>query len=415
MRTSSDEGRIVESQHDLLVIKIDNSPGKGVDPSVEVEYSDSESPIITTKSGTQPHSTVSGQRNQSTSGHDELWWDEDLDDIPLTSTEPDGADSHIEEILSDQQDEDGEFHDSQSHGEFIEDGQFEDIDGYGGGRIHHDSQGDTDEWEDCETEEYFGTQSSDSSVPRGSKSPSRVYLSPEDTLKIKILNPDAPVFTPISPTSPLSPEMMKTPEGHVKVANWAEEMKTPTSAKNLSFSSASPGSNENSPNLGGKSETPDTVKESSKGDIKEKNNNIKKDNTADGKPVKGEENEESVKSDPLEEKIDEYLKSSDKDSSEACEKVSGGLKETDCDSEMAISDVNDAANDAESTKEGDSKDASEHETDSLRQEREERTSDPSLQEDHSTEKGEAVSAESKEEEGSDDQSKQTKGNNSFSP
>lgn len=239
-----------------MVIKIDNTPGKGGDSSVEVEYSDSETPIITTrKQGQRPHS-IAG--HPTTPGDkDELWWDEDFEDIPLTSTEPDSADAHIEEILSDPQEDD--YHES---GEFIEDGQFEDIDGYHGHLKTQEqiSQGDTDEWEDCETEEYFGTQeSSDSAVVsnKGSKSPNAHHsLSPDDALKLsitgKVLNPDAPVFTPglspTSPLSPLSPEMMKTPEGHVKVENWAAEMKTPvTSPENNISAKASPVSSENSP------------------------------------------------------------------------------------------------------------------------------------------------------------------------
>ena len=339
------------------MIKIDNSPGKGVDPTVEVEYSDSESPVITTtKSITQPHSTVAGQRTQSTSGHDELWWDEDLDDIPLTSTEPDGADSHIDEILSDQQDDDGEFHDSQEHGEFIEDGQFEDIDGYHGNRIGHESQGDTDEWEDCETEEFFGTQSSDNSLPQGQKSPLRSYLSPEDDLKIKILNPDAPVFTPTSPLSPLSPEMMKTPEGHVKVPNWAEEMKTPTTAKNISFSSASPGSNENSPSIEGKS----NAEKQNKSDMS--NKKIEKENKGETEVMKSEEkvtstagavsskdsNKVSGISDSLKDQMQDSLVSSEEKILEKNEE--GGEEESVSESKMAKSAVDSSTADIKSDK-----------------------------------------------------------------
>ena len=225
---------------------------------MEVEYSDSETPIITTRNkGQRPHS-IAG--HPTTPGDkDELWWDEDFEDIPLTSTEPDSADAHIEEILSDPQDD--EYQDSQEQGEFIEDGQFEDIDGY---HAHYKpqeiSQADTDEWEDCETEEYYGTQESgDSAVVsnKGSKSPNAHHsLSPDDALRLsisaanaaKFLNPDAPIFTPgLSPTSPMSPEIMKTPDGHVKIQNWAEEMKSPvTSPENKSIS-ASPVSNEASP------------------------------------------------------------------------------------------------------------------------------------------------------------------------
>lgn len=222
-----------------------------------MEYSDSETPIITTrKQGQRPHS-IAG--HPTTPGDkDELWWDEDFEDIPLTSTEPDSADAYIEDILSDTRED--EFHDSQEHREFIVDGQFEDIDGYHGRIKVKDqvSQGDTDEWEDCETEEYWGSQVSSDSTGLGSKrtkSPNINHsLSPEDALRLNValaqknLNPDAPEFTPTSPLSPLSPEMMKTPEGHVKVGNWAEEMKTPTSGeKNLSFKSASPDSKEVSP------------------------------------------------------------------------------------------------------------------------------------------------------------------------
>ena len=332
----------------MLVIKIDNSPGKGVDPSVEVEYSDSESPVITTtKSVTQPHSTVAGRRTQSTSGHDELWWDEDMDDIPLTSTELDSADCHIAEILSDPQED--QYHDSQEHGEFIEDGQFEDIDGYHDNRVGQESQGDTDEWEDCETEEFIGTQSSEGSLTQMNKVSLKNFLPEEDNIRINInLNPDAPAFTPTSPTSPLSPlspGMMKTPEGHVKVSDWAEEMKTQTSAKkNISFSSTSPGSNESSPD--GKAgfenqgktgdENEQTVKDNSdvKLDIVEKG----KDDTAGAMSKKdfgvSERNGDSV----------------EKSASDTSEAKKRGLERSDSKSEMAKSDDNNLTVNTESNK-----------------------------------------------------------------
>lgn len=278
-----------------MVIKIDNTPGKNGDSSVEVEYSDSETPIITTrKQGQRPHS-IAG--HPTTPGDkDELWWDEDFEDIPLTSTEPDSADAYIEEILSDTHED--EFHDSQEHGEFIEDGQFEDIDGYHGHPKvpEHVSQGDTDEWEDCETEEFWGSQASTDSAglgSKGTKSPANHSLSPEDALRLNVknLNPDAPEFTPTSPLSPLSPEMMKTPEGHVKVANWAEEMKTPSSGeKNISFKSASPASNEDSPK--GTKESLTSLPRRIENDFESPK---KDDNQSQGKKADETENEDNKK------------------------------------------------------------------------------------------------------------------------
>ena len=263
-----------------------------------MEYSDSESPVITTtKSVTQPHSTAAGRRTQSLGGHDELWWDEDMDDMGLTSVELDSADTHIAEILSDPHG-DEVYHDSQEHGEFIEDGQFEDIDGYHGNHgVRQESQGDTDEWEDCETEEFIGTQSSEGSLTHvANKVSLKNFLPPEEDIRINInLNPDAPIFTPVSPSSsvssplsPLSPGMMKTPEGHVKVPDWAAEMKTPTSVKkNISFSSASPGSNTSSPDgkadTESKSKAGDANKETVKDKSDEKTDIVDKgkDDTAD--------------------------------------------------------------------------------------------------------------------------------------
>ena len=89
------------------------------------------------------------------------------------------------------------------------------------------SQGDTDEWIDCTSEEICSTSQSQTSN--------------EADLRVNVhLNPDAPEFMPSSPVMPLSPESNKTPSGKEKVANWREtEMKRKNRSPRTSESSRS--------------------------------------------------------------------------------------------------------------------------------------------------------------------------------
>lgn len=169
VRTYSGEDRHVECKKDLLVIKVDNTPGKKSD-QVEVEYSDGEN---------EPHSGDQAEANQKKAGPhaEELWWDEEGDDIGL---ELQGISA--EDEIFEQKELFDDYHEDGLDGR----GCFEDAPG-------HPSQGDEDEWEDCTTSEDFSTDRSQSqtSVSDDLNSPLKVNL-----------NPDAPVFTPTSPISP---------------------------------------------------------------------------------------------------------------------------------------------------------------------------------------------------------------------
>ncbi|XP_061172773.1 coiled-coil domain-containing protein 9-like isoform X3 [Saccostrea echinata] len=169
VRTYSGEDRHVECKKDLLVIKVDNTPGTKSD-QVEVEYSDGENEA---HSGdhTAAHHKKAGPHAE------ELWWDEEGDDIGL---ELQGIPA--EDDIFEQKDLFNDY-----HGEgYDKNGHFEDAPG-------QTSQGDDDEWEDCTTSEDFSTD----------RSQSQTSVSDDLTSPLKVnLNPDAPVFTPASPTSP---------------------------------------------------------------------------------------------------------------------------------------------------------------------------------------------------------------------
>ncbi|XP_061164923.1 uncharacterized protein LOC133173868 [Saccostrea echinata] len=167
--TYSGEDGHVDCKKDLLVIKVDNTPGTKSD-QVEVEYSDGENEA---HSGdhTAAHHKKAGPHAE------ELWWDEEGDDIGL---ELQGIPA--EDDIFEQKDLFNDY-----HGEgYDKNGHFEDARG-------QTSQGDADEWEDCTTSEDFSTD----------RSQSQTSVSDDLTSPLKVnLNPDAPVFTPASQTSP---------------------------------------------------------------------------------------------------------------------------------------------------------------------------------------------------------------------
>ena len=172
-RTISGEERNVENQDDLLVIKIDNSPGKTND--VEVEYSDGES---------TPHESGVKPRSSTTQAADELWWDEEADDVSLSLV----GDSHEgiapeDDIFEPKDLFDGSLEEDHDGLEFHNDGYEE------AHVIGPTSQGDTDEWEDCEEEDVTSKASQDSAS--------------------RNLNPEAPEFTPSSPGAVISPDVLK--------------------------------------------------------------------------------------------------------------------------------------------------------------------------------------------------------------
>ncbi|XP_022330670.2 uncharacterized protein LOC111128977 isoform X5 [Crassostrea virginica] len=169
LRTYSGEDRHVECKQDLLVIKVDNTPGKKSD-QVEVEYSDGEN---------EPHRGDQAEANQKKAGPhaEELWWDEEGDDIGLELQGIAAEDDIFEQK---------ELFDDYPHEGYDKNGCFEDAPG-------QTSQGDEDEWEDCTTSEDFSTD----------RSQSQTSVSDDLTSPLKVnLNPDAPVFTPTSPISP---------------------------------------------------------------------------------------------------------------------------------------------------------------------------------------------------------------------
>ncbi|XP_062578451.1 coiled-coil domain-containing protein 9-like isoform X2 [Saccostrea cucullata] len=181
VRTYSGEDRHVECKKDLLVIKVDNTPGTKSD-QVEVEYSDGENEA---HSGdhTAAHHKKAGPHAE------ELWWDEEGDDIGL---ELQGIPA--EDDIFEQKDLFNDYHGE----EYDKNGHFEDAPG-------QTSQGDDDEWEDCTTSEDFSTD----------RSQSQTSVSDDLTSSLKVnLNPDAPVFTPASPTSPspLAAKVSKEPK-----------------------------------------------------------------------------------------------------------------------------------------------------------------------------------------------------------
>lgn len=169
VRTYSGEDRHVECKKDLLVIKVDNTPGKKSD-QVEVEYSDGEN---------EPHCGDQAEAHQKKAGPhaEELWWDEEGDDIGL---ELQGISA--EDEIFEQKELFDDYHEDGLDGK----GCFEDAPG-------QPSQGDEDEWEDCTTSEDFSTD----------RSQSQTSVSDDLSSPLKVnLNPDAPVFTPTSPISP---------------------------------------------------------------------------------------------------------------------------------------------------------------------------------------------------------------------
>lgn len=245
--SGGDENRQVDCSQDMLVVRIDNSPGKESD-MVEVEYDDT----ITAPAGTP--STSCAQTST-----DELWWDEEADDAILLTGLVD--DSDLFDSLTDEQ----------SNLQLVHNGnrvnQDEEEDHLSGRQSSHiTSQGDTDDWVDCSDDEEFyasneelqslsledgdvvncqdmkiavdnkkeeddmaarqielekSTISEKEKSEKSSESTPRVSSERETTpLRLECQKP----VQQTSPTSPFSPEMMKTPPGHVKVDNWAVEV-----------------------------------------------------------------------------------------------------------------------------------------------------------------------------------------------
>ncbi|VDI42469.1 Hypothetical predicted protein, partial [Mytilus galloprovincialis] len=202
--TSSGDDRVVNCDSDLLVIKLDNTPG---DNSVEVEYSDGETPV-------RKSSTVKQKRGEATgtathgAQTEELWWDED-DDLTMSLIQ-DGLEG--DDILE--------------HRPLFDDGEH---------KGDEDTQDlvvgeDEDEWEDCDDDSFYSTEKSQNSTDSREG-----YHGNQLTVNTQ-LNPDAPEFTPTSPlSSPNSrsprEKRLKTKHGQNGQRSKAEEQNKSSSKK----------------------------------------------------------------------------------------------------------------------------------------------------------------------------------------
>ncbi|XP_076100279.1 uncharacterized protein LOC143069489 isoform X7 [Mytilus galloprovincialis] len=202
--TSSGDDRVVNCDSDLLVIKLDNTPG---DNSVEVEYSDGETPV-------RKSSTVKQKRGEATgtathgAQTEELWWDED-DDLTMSLIQ-DGLEG--DDVLE--------------HRPLFDDGEHKGDEDTRDLVVGEDE----DEWEDCDDDSFYSTEKSQNSTDSREG-----YHGNQLTVNTQ-LNPDAPEFTPTSPlSSPNSrsprEKRLKTKHGQNGQRSKAEEQNKSSSKK----------------------------------------------------------------------------------------------------------------------------------------------------------------------------------------
>ena len=176
--TSSGDERVVNCHSDLLVIKLENTPG---DNSVEVEYSDGEVPVGKSPRG-KPGAPGGGTATHGAQT-EELWWDED-DDLTMS-------------LVQDGLEED----DVLEHRQLFEDA---DQGAHSNQEIVVDE--DEDEWEDCDDDSFYSKSQTSTDSREGF-----------GQLKVNTqLNPDAPEFTPTSPLSPPSPRSPREKRQKIK-------------------------------------------------------------------------------------------------------------------------------------------------------------------------------------------------------
>lgn len=225
----ANDSRKVECTRDLLVVKIDNSPGAGDD--VEVEYSDtdaiagkavgnSSASIAVPTCQTLSHASATSSYSKSCPTHsstapaEKMWgtiqensWDQSQ------AAKQNGERHHEDEdeedvMLEDEYIEDGELYE----------GMYEDADNDPHYSLMH-GMGEGDEWEECAEDEEYYVDGND-----------LVYNDVEKThepLRVECqLNPEAPAFVPTSP------ELIKTPPSNADNLKWVSEI-----APNISKSS----------------------------------------------------------------------------------------------------------------------------------------------------------------------------------
>ncbi|XP_052106984.1 uncharacterized protein LOC127739342 isoform X3 [Mytilus californianus] len=218
--TSSGDDRVVNCDSDLLVIKLDNTPG---DNSVEVEYSDGEAPVRKSSNGKQKRGGATGTASHGAQT-EELWWDED-DDLTMSLIQ-DGLEG--DDVLE--------------HRPLFDDGEHE-----GEEDTHELVVGDDeDEWEDCDDDSFYSTEKSQTSTDSREG-----YHGNQLTVNTQ-LNPDAPEFTPTSPLS--SPSSRSPREKRLKTKHGQNGQRSKTEEQNKSSSKKN-----DDKNVGQKSKTSQQV------------------------------------------------------------------------------------------------------------------------------------------------------------
>ncbi|XP_071161303.1 protein starmaker-like isoform X12 [Mytilus edulis] len=202
--TSSGDDRVVNCDSDLLVIKLDNTPG---DNSVEVEYSDGETPVRKSSTGNQKRGGATGTATHGAQT-EELWWDED-DDLTMSLIQ-DGLEG--DDVLE--------------HRPLFDDGEHKGDEDTRDLVVGEDE----DEWEDCDDDSFYSTEKSQTSTDSREG-----YHGNQLTVNTQ-LNPDAPEFTPTSPlSSPNSrsprEKRLKTKHGQNGQRSKAEEQNKSSSKK----------------------------------------------------------------------------------------------------------------------------------------------------------------------------------------
>ena len=225
----ANDSRKVECTRDLLVVKIDNSPGAGDD--VEVEYSDTDGIAAKTASSISSsvgiaiptcqslsHASATSSYSKSCPTHsstapaEKMWGTIQENSWDQSQTAKQNGERHHE-------DDDNE--DVMLEDEYIEDGEL-----YEG--IYEDAENDPhyalmhgmvegEDWEECAEDEEYYVDGNDLVYDDADKS--------HEPLRVECqLNPEAPAFVPTSP------ELIKTPPGNADNPKWVSEV-TPNISK----------------------------------------------------------------------------------------------------------------------------------------------------------------------------------------
>ncbi|XP_063426349.1 filaggrin-2-like isoform X4 [Mytilus trossulus] len=200
--TSSGDDRVVNCDSDLLVIKLENTPG---DNSVEVEYSDGEAPVRKTSTGKQKRGGATGTATHGAQT-EELWWDED-DDLTMSLIQ-DGLEG--DDVLE--------------HRPLFDDGEHKGDEDTRDLVVGEDE----DEWEDCDDDSFYSTEKSQTSTDSREG-----YHGNQLTVNTQ-LNPDAPEFTPTSPLS--SPNSRSPREKRLKTKHAQNGQRSKAEEQNRSSS-----------------------------------------------------------------------------------------------------------------------------------------------------------------------------------